>query len=159
MDVEVLGVMHNANGPKGDIILVRLHGSKPEYTGVVAGMSGSRFISTASWPGAGLSHWRILKGTDRRRDPDRGDARDQCAGSYFDTKSDTGDAAGQRCGRKSSHQNATAQTASPGERASVPAQSYSNYLTPSKLLSCSTVFPPIHWSATHRNSRRRESFR
>src|SRR3979490_1381124 len=41
MEVEVLGVMHNVNGPKGDIILVRLHGSKPEYTGVVAGMSGS----------------------------------------------------------------------------------------------------------------------
>jgi hypothetical protein len=41
MDVEVLGVLHNVNGPKGDIILVRLHGQKPEYTGVVAGMSGS----------------------------------------------------------------------------------------------------------------------
>jgi hypothetical protein len=41
MDVEVLGVMHNANGPKGDIILIRLHGTKVEYTGVVAGMSGS----------------------------------------------------------------------------------------------------------------------
>ncbi len=41
MDVEVLGVLHNANGPKGDIILVRLHGAKVEYTGVVAGMSGS----------------------------------------------------------------------------------------------------------------------
>ena len=41
MEVEVLGVMHNVNGPKGDIILVRLHGTKPEYTGVVAGMSGS----------------------------------------------------------------------------------------------------------------------
>src|ERR1035437_3960315 len=41
MDVEVLGVMRNVNGPKGDIILVRLHGTKPEYTGVVAGMSGS----------------------------------------------------------------------------------------------------------------------
>lgn len=41
MDVEVLGVLHNVNGPKGDIILVRLHGEKPEYTGVVAGMSGS----------------------------------------------------------------------------------------------------------------------
>src|ERR1700676_1987023 len=41
MDVEVLGVMHNVNGAKGDIILVRLHGAKPEYTGVVAGMSGS----------------------------------------------------------------------------------------------------------------------
>lgn len=41
MDVEVLGVLRNVNGPKGDIILVRLHGTKPEYTGVVAGMSGS----------------------------------------------------------------------------------------------------------------------
>jgi len=41
MDVEVLGVLRNVNGPKGDIILVRLHGEKVEYTGVVAGMSGS----------------------------------------------------------------------------------------------------------------------
>ena len=41
MDVEVLGVLRNANGPKGDVILVRLGGAKAEYTGVVAGMSGS----------------------------------------------------------------------------------------------------------------------
>src|SRR5437899_10012212 len=41
MDLEVLGVLHNTNGPKGDIILIRLHGTKVEYTGVVAGMSGS----------------------------------------------------------------------------------------------------------------------
>jgi hypothetical protein len=41
MEVEVLGVLKNANGPKGDIILVRLGGTKAEYTGVVAGMSGS----------------------------------------------------------------------------------------------------------------------
>ena len=41
MDVEVLGILKNSNGPKGDIILVRLHGTKAEYTGVVAGMSGS----------------------------------------------------------------------------------------------------------------------
>jgi hypothetical protein len=41
MDVEVLGILHNVNGPRGDIILVRLHGQKVEYTGVVAGMSGS----------------------------------------------------------------------------------------------------------------------
>src|SRR5882724_5984089 len=41
MDVEVLGVLKNANGPKGDIILVRLGGAKANYTGVVAGMSGS----------------------------------------------------------------------------------------------------------------------
>jgi hypothetical protein len=41
MNLEVLGVLKNANGPKGDIILVRLNGEKVEYTGVVAGMSGS----------------------------------------------------------------------------------------------------------------------
>jgi hypothetical protein len=41
MKVVVLGVLKNANGPKGDMILVRLQGEKPEYTGVVAGMSGS----------------------------------------------------------------------------------------------------------------------
>jgi hypothetical protein len=41
MDVEVLGVLRNNNGPKGDLILIRLKGPKPEYTGVVAGMSGS----------------------------------------------------------------------------------------------------------------------
>jgi hypothetical protein len=41
MDVEVLGVLKNVNGPKGDVILVRLGGKKAEYTGVVAGMSGS----------------------------------------------------------------------------------------------------------------------
>ena len=41
MDVEVLGVLRNMSGPKGDVILVRLGGKKAEYTGVVAGMSGS----------------------------------------------------------------------------------------------------------------------
>jgi hypothetical protein len=41
MNLEVLGILKNANGPKGDIILIRLIGEKPEYTGVVAGMSGS----------------------------------------------------------------------------------------------------------------------
>ncbi len=30
MDVEVLGVLRNVNGARGDIILVRLHGTKPE---------------------------------------------------------------------------------------------------------------------------------
>jgi len=41
MDFEVLGVLRNVNGPRGNIILIRLHGPKVEYTGVVAGMSGS----------------------------------------------------------------------------------------------------------------------
>ena len=40
-ELEVLGVLRNFAGPKQDIILVRLLGDKPNYTGVVAGMSGS----------------------------------------------------------------------------------------------------------------------
>src|ERR1700724_2717973 len=52
MDVEVLGVMHNTNGPKGDIILIRLHGTKVEYTGVVAGMSGSPVYLNGKLAGA-----------------------------------------------------------------------------------------------------------
>ena len=41
MDVEILGVLKDSIGPGQDMILARLHGTKPEYTGVVAGMSGS----------------------------------------------------------------------------------------------------------------------
>src|SRR5581483_2153761 len=41
MGITVLGVLKDSNGPKGDIILIRLEGKKPDYTGVVAGMSGS----------------------------------------------------------------------------------------------------------------------
>ncbi len=41
MEVEILGVLRGERGPGRDLILARLHGAKPEYTGVVAGMSGS----------------------------------------------------------------------------------------------------------------------
>src|SRR5277367_764890 len=41
IDLEVIGVLHNAVGPKEDVILVRLLGDKAEKSGVVAGMSGS----------------------------------------------------------------------------------------------------------------------
>lgn len=41
VDLEVIGVLHNAIGPKEDVILVRLLGDKVAQTGVVAGMSGS----------------------------------------------------------------------------------------------------------------------
>ena len=41
IDVEILGVLRNMAGPKSDVILARLHGARVEYTGVVAGMSGS----------------------------------------------------------------------------------------------------------------------
>lgn len=41
MQVEILGVLKDSLGPGQDMILARLHGAKPEFTGVVAGMSGS----------------------------------------------------------------------------------------------------------------------
>jgi len=41
MEVEILGVLRNVNGPRTNTVLARLRGAKPEYTGVVAGMSGS----------------------------------------------------------------------------------------------------------------------
>jgi SpoIVB peptidase S55 len=41
IDLEIIGVLHNAVGPKLDVILVRLLGDRVQQTGVVAGMSGS----------------------------------------------------------------------------------------------------------------------
>lgn len=41
IDLQVIGVMNNALGPKQDIILVKLLGDKAAEDGVVAGMSGS----------------------------------------------------------------------------------------------------------------------
>ena len=52
MEVEVLGILKNANGPKGDVILVRLGGAKADYTGVVAGMSGSPVYFNGKLAGA-----------------------------------------------------------------------------------------------------------
>src|SRR5580704_10763889 len=52
MEVEVLGILKNANGPKGDVILVRLGGAKAEYNGVVAGMSGSPVYFNGKLAGA-----------------------------------------------------------------------------------------------------------
>ncbi|MCI0353462.1 MAG: SpoIVB peptidase S55 [Acidobacteria bacterium] len=41
MEVEILGVLKSVIGPRKHVILVRLRGEKAEFTGVVAGMSGS----------------------------------------------------------------------------------------------------------------------
>ncbi len=41
MQVKILGVLRNARGPGQDMILSQLVGAKPEFTGVVEGMSGS----------------------------------------------------------------------------------------------------------------------
>ena len=52
MDVEILGVLNGALGPHQDMILARLKGTKPEYTGVVAGMSGSPVYAEGKLLGA-----------------------------------------------------------------------------------------------------------
>src|ERR1700692_230271 len=130
MDVEVLGVMHNVNGPKGDIILVRLHGTKPEYTGVVAGMSGSpvyfdgklagalafRIGEFSKEPIAGVTpieEMMEINALDRRPPPSRAKLP----------------GAGRQDGSHSS-QGGSTQTASPGENSAFPTQSLGNYLTP-----------------------------
>jgi hypothetical protein len=41
VDLQVIGVLQNALGPKQDVIIVKLLGSQAAETGVVAGMSGS----------------------------------------------------------------------------------------------------------------------
>lgn len=41
MQVEILGVLRGARGPGQDMILAQLMGAKPQFTGVVDGMSGS----------------------------------------------------------------------------------------------------------------------
>ncbi len=52
MDLVVIGVLHNALGPKQDVILVQLLGDKPEHSGVVAGMSGSPVYFNGKLAGA-----------------------------------------------------------------------------------------------------------
>jgi len=129
MDVEVLGVMHNVNGPKGDMILVRLHGTKPEYTGVVAGMSGSpvyfdgklagalafRIGEFSKEPIAGVTpieEMLEINALDHRPPPARVNA--PAANPPANPPNQSG----------------TTQTASPGDNSALPAQDYSNYLKP-----------------------------
>jgi hypothetical protein len=52
MDLVVIGVLHNAMGPKQDIIIVQLLGEKPEHAGVTAGMSGSPVYFNGKLAGA-----------------------------------------------------------------------------------------------------------
>ena len=134
MDVEVLGVMHNVNGPKGDIILIRLHGTKPEYTGVVAGMSGSpvyfdgklagalafRIGEFSKEPIAGVTpieEMLEINALDHRPAPVRANAP-------------ASNPPAANSPANSPNQSGTTQTASPGEGSALPAQNYSNYLKP-----------------------------
>src|SRR5229473_2252154 len=124
MEVEVLGVLRNVNGPKGDIILVRLHGQKVEYTGVVAGMSGSPVYLDGKLAGAlafriGEFSKEPIAGVTPIADMleinalDRGPAEEAAA-------------------RPAAVNNAAGKTASPGDASSFPAsaQGFANYLKP-----------------------------
>src|ERR1019366_8510204 len=126
MDVEVLGVMRNVNGPKGDIILVRLHGTKPEYTGVVAGMSGSPVYFDGRL--AGALAFRIGEFS-----------KEPIAGVTAIEEMLEINALGRRPAAaplraSGTDQGGKTQTASPGESAALPATNfatkYDNYLSP-----------------------------
>jgi hypothetical protein len=124
MDVEVLGVLHNVNGPKGDIILVRLHGTKVEYTGVVAGMSGSPVYFDGKL--AGAIAFRI---GEFSKEPIAGvtPIADMLEINALDKSPVEEEAA-----TKPAVANAAGKTATPGDGASISSatRDFSNYLKP-----------------------------
>jgi hypothetical protein len=125
MDVEVLGVLHNVNGPKGDIILVRLHGQKVEYTGVVAGMSGSPVYLDGKL--AGALAFRI---GEFSKEPIAGvtPIADMLEINALDRSP-----AEETSAAKPSMNQVAGKTGSPGESSALPAsdsQYFSNYLRP-----------------------------
>src|SRR6266403_693467 len=149
MDVEVLGVMRNVNGPKGDIILIRLHGTKPEYTGVGAGMSGRpvyfdgklagalaiRIGEFAKEPIAGLTPIEEMlefNALDHRPAPVRvnSPAVNSPAVNAPAVNAPAANPPAANSSANSPNQSGTTQTASPGEGSALPAQNYSNYLKP-----------------------------
>lgn len=122
MDVEVLGVLHNVNGPKGDIILVRLHGTKPEYTGVVAGMSGSPVYFDGRL--AGALAFRI---GEFSKEPIAGVTPIQKMLEIDPT--DDRPAPGP-APANAAQTSGTTRTSSPSAETALPIQSYGNYLKP-----------------------------
>jgi SpoIVB peptidase S55 len=131
MEVEVLGVMHNVNGPKGDIILVRLHGTKPEYTGVVAGMSGSPVYFDGKL--AGALAFRI---GEFSKEPIAGvtPIEEMLEISALDRRPSPAPVRPNGVDANVSKESGARQTASPGDNATLqlqnPLQNYSNYLKP-----------------------------
>src|SRR5207245_11101613 len=124
MDVEVLGVLRNVNGPKGDIILVRLHGAKVEYTGVVAGMSGSPVYFDGKL--AGAIAFRI---GEFSKEPIAGVTP---IASMLEINALDRSPAEEAAAAKPAVNNAAGKTASPGDASSFPAsaQGFANYLNP-----------------------------
>src|SRR5208282_6062535 len=149
MEVEVLGVLHNVNGPKGDVILVRLHGQKVEYTGVVAGMSGSPVYLDGKLAGAlafriGEFSKEPIAGVTPIEEMLEISALDHSAGNRGANSSGKGSATsrattlradGLDASSNPSNPSEATETASPGASGTVLSQSsnyqgYSNYLAP-----------------------------
>jgi hypothetical protein len=124
MDVEVLGVLRNVNGPKGDIILVRLHGTKVEYTGVVAGMSGSPVYLDGKL--AGALAFRI---GEFSKEPIAGVTP---IASMLEINALDRSPAEEAAAARPSVSNAAGKTAAPGDAVTLgnSTQEYANYLTP-----------------------------
>src|SRR5271169_22648 len=124
MDVEVLGVMRNVSGPKGDIILVRLHGIKPEYTGVVAGMSGSPVYFEGKL--AGALAFRI---GEFSKEPIAGVTPIE---EMLEINALDGSPAEETSAVKPPVNAVAGKTAAPGEASTLPGsgQAYANYLKP-----------------------------
>jgi len=124
MEVEVLGVLRNVNGPKGDIILVRLHGTKVEYTGVVAGMSGSPVYLDGKL--AGALAFRI---GEFSKEPIAGVTP---IASMLEINALDRSPAEEAAATRPAVNNAAGKTASPGDATSLatPSQDFANYLKP-----------------------------
>jgi len=132
MDVEVLGVMRNVNGPKGDIILVRLHGTKPEYTGVVAGMSGSPVYFDGKLAGAlafriGEFSKEPIAGVTPIEEMLEINALDRSPGARPNVPASNSPAVNAPADH-TQNQGGSAQTATPGDNAALPAEYYSSHL-------------------------------
>jgi hypothetical protein len=124
MDVEVLGILHNVNGPRGDVILIRLHGAKVEYTGVVAGMSGSPVYFDGKL--AGALAFRI---GEFSKEPIAGVTP---IASMLEINALDKSPAEETAAAKAAVSNAAGKTAAPGDGAALPASNdgYANYLKP-----------------------------
>src|SRR5438067_13270479 len=122
MDVEVLGILKNMNGPKGDLILVRLHGTKVEYTGVVAGMSGSPVYFDGKL--AGALAFRI---GEFSKEPIAGVTP---ISEMLEINAMDRTPAGDSAPVQAKARNAATKTAGPGENSSSFPQDFSNYLKP-----------------------------
>jgi hypothetical protein len=121
MGVEVLGVLHNMNGPKSDVVLVRLLGNKAEFTGVVAGMSGSPVYIDGKLLGA--IAYRIGQFS---KEPIAGitPIEQMLEINEFDQSIPQGG------GTSVARATVASKTSTPGAEDSNPIQSYAQYLTP-----------------------------